>query len=181
MDAANRFDTNTTYRLIRLEYLVGLGVSLVLFLMHLGAVRWLPFVGLFVYIDLIGYLPGAIAYHRSETKRIPKAYYVLYNTMHSLATQSAVVGLWALIFGWEWALLAIPIHLFGDRALFGNFLKPFAVKFEPVPHPAFLALAEQLERAGGVWTESPSDRTATREGTASRPAHASGTSQLGTA
>ncbi len=140
MDAANRFETRTTYRLIRLEYLVGLVVSVVLFGMHFGEVRWLPAVALFVYIDLIGYLPGAIAYHRSETKRISKVYYVLYNTMHSLVTQSAVVGLWAALFGWEWALLAIPIHLFGDRALFGNFLKPFAVAFEPVPHPAFTVL-----------------------------------------
>jgi hypothetical protein len=145
LDAANRFDTRTTYRLVRLEYLVGLAVSLALFVEHLGEVRWLPAVGLFVYIDLIGYLPGAIAYHRSETKRISKVYYVLYNTMHSLATQSAVVGLWALVFGWEWALLAVPIHLFGDRALFGNFLKPFAVRFEPEPHPAFTALAAEVE------------------------------------
>jgi hypothetical protein len=140
MDAANRFETRTTYNLIRLEYGVGLAVSLVLFGLHFGDVRWLPAVGLFVYIDLIGYLPGAIAYHRSKTKRISKAYYVLYNTMHSLATQAVVVGLWAWLIGWEWALLAIPIHLFGDRALFGNFLKPFAVDFEPVPHPAFRTL-----------------------------------------
>jgi hypothetical protein len=140
MDAANHFETRTTYRLIRLEYLVGLIVSVVLFGTHFGEIRWVPAVALFVYIDLIGYLPGAIAYHRSETKRIAKVYYVLYNTMHSLVTQSAVVGLWAAFIGWEWALLAIPIHLFGDRALFGNFLKPFAVDFEPVAHPAFKVL-----------------------------------------
>ncbi len=146
MDTLNRFDTRTTYRLIRLEYLVGLVVGIVLFAIHLGEVRWLPAVALFVYIDLIGYLPGAIAYHRSRTKDISRVYFVLYNTMHSLATQAAVVGLWALLIGWEWALLAIPIHLFGDRALFGNFLKPFAVRFEPVPHPAFVALERELER-----------------------------------
>ena len=34
------------------------------------------------------------------------------------------------------ALLVLPIHLFGDRALFGNFAKSFTVSFEPVPHPA---------------------------------------------
>lgn len=140
MDAANRFETRTTYRLIRLEYLIGLVVCVVLFGMHFGEIRWLPAVALFVYIDLIGYLPGVIAYHRSPTKRISKVYYVLYNTMHSLATQAVVIGLWAWLIGWEWALLAIPIHLFGDRALFGNFLKPFAVEFEPAAHPAFRAL-----------------------------------------
>lgn len=146
MDAANRFDTETTYRLIRLEYLIALGVSVVLFAWHIDEVRWLPSVALFVYIDLIGYLPGAIAYHRNKSGQISKVYHVLYNTMHSLATQSAVVGLWAWLNGWEWALLAIPIHLFGDRALFGNFLKPFAVRFEPVTHPAFAQLAAELEQ-----------------------------------
>jgi hypothetical protein len=148
MDAANRFDTRTTYRLIRLEYLVGLAVCVVLLVRHLGEVRVLPAVALFGYIDVLGYLPGAIAYHRSTTKRIAKGYYVLYNTMHSLVTQSAVIGLWALLFGWEWALLAIPIHLFGDRALFGNFLKPFAVEFEPKPHPAFVALDTEVAGPG---------------------------------
>jgi hypothetical protein len=146
MDTANRFETRTTYRLVRLEYLVGLIACLVLFVLHIDEVRWLPAVALFVYIDLIGYVPGAIAHHRSATKRISKVYYVLYNTTHSLVTQAAVIGLWALLIGWEWALLAIPIHLFGDRALFGNFLKPFAVPFEPAPHPAFVALEAAVTR-----------------------------------
>lgn len=124
-------ETRTTRRLIRLEYLIGLGVSLVLFAVHLGEVRWLPAVVLFVAIDLIGYLPGAVAHHRSATKQISRVYYVLYNVTHSLATHAVVVGLWVWLAGWEWALLAIPIHLFGDRALFGNFLKPFDLPFEP--------------------------------------------------
>jgi hypothetical protein len=185
MDTANRFETRTTYRLIRLEYLVGLVVAVALLVVHLGQVRWLPAAGLFVYIDLIGYLPGAIAYHRSASKRIGKVYYVLYNTMHSLVTQALVVGLWAWLIGWEWALLAIPIHLFGDRALFGNFLKPFAVQFEPVPHPAFVMMEGSIEQAGDTWTEERAGRAATepRRGKASRPrpAHASGASQLDTA
>lgn len=138
MDAVNRFDTRTTHLLMRLENLIALGVCVTLFVLHIDEVRWLPAVLLFVYIDVIGYLPGAIAFHRSPTKRIPKVYYVLYNTMHTFSTQFVVVGVWVLVFGWEWALLAIPIHLFGDRALFGNTLKPFAVSFEPAPHPAYL-------------------------------------------
>jgi hypothetical protein len=178
MDAANRFDTRTTYRLIRLEYLVGLVVALVLFVVHLGEVRWLPAVGLFVHIDLIGYLPGAIAYHRSASKRIGRVYYVLYNTMHSLVTQALVVGLWAWLTGWEWALLAVPIHLFGDRALFGNFLKPFTVHFEPVPHPAFVVMEKAIEQAGDAWTEQRKERRRERA-QHQRPAHASGASKLG--
>lgn len=144
MDAANQFESRTTYRLIRLEYLAALALSMYFFVAHIGEIRWIPFVALFVYIDLIGYIPGAIAYHRSRTKRIAKAYYVLYNLMHSLVTQLAVVLAWAWFVGWEWALLAIPIHLCGDRALFGNFLKPFSVTFEPTPHPAYARLRAEL-------------------------------------
>lgn len=138
MDAINRFDSKNTFLLMRLENLIALGVCVALFVIHLGEVRWLPAVILFVYIDAVGYLPGAIAFHRSPTKRISKVYYVLYNTMHTFSTQFVVAGLWVLAFGWEWALLAIPIHLFGDRALFGNTLKPFTVSFEPTPHPAYV-------------------------------------------
>lgn len=138
MDAVNRFDTRTTHLLMRLEYLLALGVCVALFVVNIDEVRWLPAVLLFVYIDVVGYLPGAIAFHRSRTRRIPKVYYVLYNTTHTFSTQFVVVGVWVLVFGWEWALLAIPIHLFGDRALFGNTLKPFAVSFEPAPHPAYV-------------------------------------------
>ncbi len=143
MDAINRFESKNTFMLMRLENLIALGICVALFVIHLGEVRWLPAVILFVYIDAIGYLPGAIAFHRSPTKRISKVYYVLYNTMHTFSTQFVVAGLWVLVFGWEWALLAIPIHLFGDRALFGNTLKPFAVSFEPTPHPAYVRFSAE--------------------------------------
>lgn len=138
MDAKNTFATPVTYGLMRLEYAAGLVVSLVLFFTHITQVRWLPAVALFAYIDVIGYIPGAIAYRRSKDHQIPRGYYVMYNIMHSLVTQTVVALLWIWIFGPEWALLVLPIHLCGDRALFGNFLKPFAVSFEPhEPDPAF--------------------------------------------
>jgi hypothetical protein len=150
MDQANPFESRTTYRLHRAEYLVLFAVAVALFIAHIHQVRWLPAVALFAYIDLIGYIPGAIAWHRSRDKRIPKIYYVLYNTMHSMITQSAVIVLWGLFVGWEWALLVIPIHLFGDRGLFGNFLKPFNLSFEPKPHPAYLTLRAALESPSDV-------------------------------
>ncbi|WP_406002934.1 hypothetical protein [Streptomyces sp. NBC_00829] len=146
MDARNLFETPVTYRLIRLEYGLGLVVAAVLFFAHLDEVRWLPAVGLFVYIDLVGYLPGAIAYRRSPDKRISKVYFVLYNVMHSLVTQGLVVLAWIWMWGAEWALLAIPIHLFGDRALFGNYLKPFALSFEPEAHPAYVGLLDRFHQ-----------------------------------
>ncbi|WP_117208719.1 hypothetical protein [Allorhizocola rhizosphaerae] len=150
MDQKNPFETPTTFRLHRAEYLVGFVASIVLIVLHFGEIRWIPFILLFLYIDLIGYIPGAIAFRRSKDGRISKAYYVLYNTMHSLITQAAVVGLWMLLIGPEWALLAIPFHVFGDRGLFGNFLKPFGLPFEPMPNPIY----EQLMRAMRAGSQS---------------------------
>ena len=47
----------------------------------------------------------------------------------------AGVALWAYAHGgFEWAMLAVPIHLSGDRGLFGNTLKPFELSFEPQQH-----------------------------------------------
>ncbi len=108
MDQANPFESRNTYRLHRGEYLLWLAIVTGLFAYHIRDVRWLPAVALFLYIDLVGYIPGAIAYHRSSTKHISKVYYVLYNTMHSMITQTVVVGLWGLTIGWEWALLIVP-------------------------------------------------------------------------
>jgi hypothetical protein len=144
MDHANRFESKTTYRLLRAEYAVALAVCSALLIWHITKVRWVPAVVLFTYIDLVGYIPGAIAHHRAHGRRIPKAYYVLYNTMHSFVTQSIVVGIWIAVAGPEWALLMVPIHLCGDRALFGNFLKPFRVPFEPAALPAFTQFEKRL-------------------------------------
>ncbi|MFI8303017.1 hypothetical protein ACIF80_06125 [Streptomyces sp. NPDC085927] len=144
MDQANPFETPRTFSLHRAEYLVGLAVSTVLMIVHYDEIRWLPAVGLFLYIDVIGYLPGAIAFRRSHGRPISKAYYALYNFMHSLITQGAVVGLWCWLIGPEWALLVIPFHLCGDRGLFGNFMKSYALPFEPVRQPGYLRLLDDL-------------------------------------
>lgn len=151
MDAKNLFETPTTSRLHRAEYALGLAVAAGFFFTHLGDIRWIPFIALFVYIDIIGYIPGAIAFHRSRTKDISKVYYVLYNVMHSLVTQGLVTLLWVWMWGAEWALLALPLHLFGDRALFGNFLKSFSLPFEPVANPSYLRFRNEFEadRDGG--------------------------------
>jgi len=139
MDARNRFETPATFALARIEWLALFGVCGWLAITHLGEIRWPVFAGMFAIIDVIGYLPGAIAYRRSRTGRIHRGYYVAYNTMHSLLTGGAMIGIWALLVRPEWALLAVPIHLLGDRALFGNTLKPFGVSFEPSSHPTFTA------------------------------------------
>ncbi len=150
MDQLNPFETRNTFRLHRGEYLLWWLVSVVLIIVHFTEIRWLPFIALFLYIDLIGYIPGAIAYHRSKDGRIAKGYFIAYNVMHSLITQSVVLGLWLWLIGPEWALLALPFHLFGDRALFGNFLKPFGLAFEPKPNKEFTVLVDGLTDQGTV-------------------------------
>ncbi|HVQ53259.1 MAG TPA: hypothetical protein VMS92_24740 [Mycobacterium sp.] len=80
-----------------------------------------------------------LAYGRVGGRKITKsarAYYMLYNSMHSFLTQSIVVALWIRIYGFEWALLVIPIHLCADRAVFGNFMKSFSMPFERTTSPA---------------------------------------------
>lgn len=144
MDAVNRFETPVTFALLRAEYCAGLALAAGLFLWHLDEVRWPVAIALFAYIDVIGYLPGALAHHRAGGGPLPRVYYVLYNTLHSWLTAGAVVALWAWLVRPEWALLAVPVHLCGDRGLLGNFLKPFAVPFEPKPHPSFVRLERDL-------------------------------------
>lgn len=164
MDPKNLFLTPTTYRLIRLEYLAVLGVSIVLAVIHLGQIRWPAFVLLFLYIDVIGYLPGVIAHKRRGTAYLPFGYYVLYNTMHSPVTAGVVAGMWSLLVGPEWALLALPLHLCGDRALFGNFYKPFGVEFEPRAHPDYEEVKPRLDhpRRPGVPTTAATPAAAAR-------------------
>jgi hypothetical protein len=149
VDSHNLFLTPVTARLMRLEYLAGLVVAVVLAVLHLGDIRWPVFVLLFAYIDVIGYFPGHLAWRRAGgatgTGVISRRYYVLYNSMHSLVSAGVVAGAWCVLVRPEWALLALPLHLFGDRSLFGNFLKPFGLAFEPRTHSAYILLRSSYE------------------------------------
>jgi hypothetical protein len=134
MDTRNRFHTNETWLWVRAEHLALLAVLVVLLLQHFGEVHWGRFVAALVAIDLVGYLPGAVAYRRSGDGRIAPLYHHLYNLTHSYLTAGLAVGLWALAAGgFEWAMLAVPLHLSGDRGLFGNTYKPVSLPFEPAP------------------------------------------------
>ena len=135
MDTKNRFHNNETWLWTRLESIaVMLALSLMVVL-NARDVHWGRFAFAFVIIDLIGYLPGAIAYRRLGGGRIAPIDHHLYNVMHSFLTGGAAVALWALATGsLEWAMLAIPIHLLGDRGIFGNVYKPTSLSFEPVAH-----------------------------------------------
>lgn len=146
MDNVNRFETKATHAVARAEWALGLATVATVAVLHLDRINWPAFVGLFLVIDLIGYIPGAIAYRRNTDRRISKGYYVAYNVMHSFLTAGAIAAVWSLVFGPEWALLALPIHLCGDRALFGNTMKPFGISFEPVKHPEFDAFDQAFGR-----------------------------------
>lgn len=128
--AEKTFGSALNYRVTRLEYLAAFGVCAALFLYHVDEVRWLPAILLFAYIDVIGYVPGLLAFRKSPDGFVPDRYHNLYNATHNLVSGAVVVGLWCLLVQPEWAVLAVPLHLLGDRALLGNFAKPIGTKFE---------------------------------------------------
>lgn len=133
MDTLNRFHTDGSYLHERLEHVTVVVVCSVLTLLHVDELNWLRFIAAFAMVDLIGYLPGAVVYRRGGGGRVLPLYHHLYNITHSYLTAGLIVGLWALATGqFEWAMMAFPIHLSGDRGLFGNFFKPAALHFEPV-------------------------------------------------
>jgi hypothetical protein len=145
VDSHNLFLTPTTYRALRLEYAAALAVAVVLLLLHIHQVNWPAFIALFAYIDVIGYIPGAIAWRRHHGQLTTRTYHILYNVTHNFLTTAVVATAVSIIWGPQWALLALPIHLCGDRALFGNFLKPFGISFEPVAHPAYEEFVQRYD------------------------------------
>src|SRR5260370_30638884 len=84
MDSHNLFLTSTTCRLLRAEYGAALIAAVVVTLIHLGHIRWPVFTGMFVYIDLIGYLPGAVAYRRGPRGALLPWFFFLLNITHTL-------------------------------------------------------------------------------------------------
>lgn len=142
MDVKNRFHTTETWALVRIEQ-CGLVVALsALVLAHASEVRWARFAVAFALIDLIGYIPGAVAWRRASAKKIAPLYHHLYNLTHSYITAAIICGLWAFIAGGpEWAMLAFPIHLGIDRGFFGNVYKPASLSFEPAAPPSARAAA----------------------------------------
>ena len=133
MDTKNRFHTNETWLWTRLESIALMLALVALVVLHARDVLWGRFVLAFAAIDLIGYVPGAIAYRRQGGGKIAPVYHHLYNVTHSFLTGGAAIALWMFATGAaEWAMLAIPIHYLGDRGVFGNVYKPTSLAFEPV-------------------------------------------------
>lgn len=152
MDKYNTFHTPGTFTLIRLDWAVLMFFAFGLLLVYRAEVNWWRFSGAFLFPDLIGTLPGLFYYYakRSGTHRsIPPVIHKLYNFGHCFATVAAICALWWLVTGRpEWAMLAFPIHLAGDRSIFGNTYKPLGTAFEPVKHEAFKRFEDEYQSAG---------------------------------
>ena len=132
MDKTNRFHTDETWLWVRAEHTTLALALCLLVALHAREVEWVRFVAAFSVIDLVGYLPGAIAVRRAGGGRISPIYHHLYNVTHSYLVAGAGVAVWAVARGSaEWAMLAVPIHLSGDRGIFGNVYKPVSLPFEP--------------------------------------------------
>ena len=116
---------------VRAEHVVLVFLLGALVLWHAGEVSWVHFTCAFAAIDLVGYLPGAVSYRLAKRGRISPLYYWLYNVAHSYLTAGLVAAVWVTALGHlEWAMLAMPIHLSGDRGLFGNTYKSTSLPFE---------------------------------------------------
>ena len=138
MDTFNRSHSDGTYWLMRAEHLAVVAVCSMVALLHFRELNLWRFAAAFLVIDLAGYLPGLIAYLQTkknspQPRHIARGYHYLYNVMHSYLTWGVVVAVWWQCIGgqWEWAMLAVPIHLSGDRGVFGNVFKPVGRMFEP--------------------------------------------------
>jgi hypothetical protein len=135
MDIKNPLHTAGTYRLVRAEQIALLVLCSLLILAHWDEMNWWRAAAAFWIIDILGYLPGAIAYRRRGGGRIHAFYHHLYNFAHTYLVVGTGVAVWAWVAGPEWAMLAAPFHLSIDRGVFGNVFKPVALPFEPVPVP----------------------------------------------
>jgi hypothetical protein len=136
MDPKNRFHTRGSYRLARAEHLAVVAVAGALSIAHAAEIDWWRYAAAFWVIDVVGYLPGAIAYRRRGGGPIPPLYHHIYNAAHTYLAVGTGLALWAAwLGGWEWAMLGAIIHLSIDRGVFGNVFKPSALAFEPVATP----------------------------------------------
>ncbi|MEM7050927.1 MAG: hypothetical protein AAF604_14760 [Acidobacteriota bacterium] len=152
MDKFNLFLTPKTYQMVRIDWAIIMFTLLGLVIYNWQEVNWWRFAGAFLLSDLIGTFPGMYMYYakkKGEHRSIPSIFHDLYNIGHSFVGIGSVAVIWYLVTGsWEWAMLAMPIHLAGDRCVFGNIYKPHGTAFEPVLHDAFKRFQAEYEAAG---------------------------------
>src|SRR5258705_1460995 len=149
MDKYNLFFTRRIYNIVRLEYLMILAGLSVLVLAHRAEVNWLRFLVAFAWSDVIGTFPGLWWYYKRaapSNHAVPSGFYLAYRLGHSFLVVAAVTAVWYLAAQrFEWAMLAMPIHLLGDRAIFGNIYKSPRLEFEPAPNDVFKRFLNNFE------------------------------------
>lgn len=152
MDKYNLFFTRGHYNLERLDWAVIMLIALALTVLHYQQVNWWAFTIAFLMPDLIATFPGLYIYYArrsGEHRSIPGIIHKLYNFGHNFAVVTVASLIWAYLgHGFEWAMLAFPIHLGGDRSIFGNIYKPLETSFEAVEHQAFSRFKEEIQTAG---------------------------------
>jgi hypothetical protein len=152
MDKYNTFHTPATYTLERLDWAVLMFATFGLLVWQWRDVNWWRFTIAFLLPDLIGTFPGLYVYYArqsGEHRSIPGVIHKLYNFGHSFAVVAGLCAVWWLVTGrLEWAMLAFPLHLTGDRSIFGNIYKPLGTAFEPVKHTAYARFEQEYQKAG---------------------------------
>ena len=152
MDKENTFHTRATYALERLDWAILMFITFALLLLHWREVNWWRFTYAFLLPDVIGTFPGLYLYYAKRSgphRSIPCVIHTLYNLGHSLIGVTILCAFWWLVTGsLEWAMLGFPLHLAGDRSIFGNIYKPFGTAFEPVKHKAFHRFEEEYNATG---------------------------------
>jgi hypothetical protein len=152
MDKYNRFHTPSIYTLVRLDWLIIAVIPFILVVQHHTEVNWGRFTWAFLFPDLIATFPGLYFYYARRSgghRSIPSIFHKLYNFGHSFAGIALFCAIWWLFtHHLEWAMLAFPIHLAGDRSVFGNIYKPLGTAFEPVKHAAFARFETDYQAAG---------------------------------
>ncbi|MCM2371549.1 bifunctional lysylphosphatidylglycerol flippase/synthetase MprF [Aporhodopirellula aestuarii] len=178
MDARNLIHSKTTYRIIRGEHLLVLAVSGGLILWNAGNINWLRAIFAFAIIDVVGYLPGAMAFRKSVDKKIDHWYYHAYNFAHTYLVTGVAVAIWAYFGGFEWAMLAVPFHLSIDRGVFGNILKPKELAFEVCEHTDEEILSALGRKPSNIRTTNDIDELVSPEVLDEVLAHPSGNLSL---
>src|ERR1700751_5119505 len=103
MDNANRLPTRNKWPWVRVEQVtITLGLSALVVLQR-REVNWERFLVAFGVIDIVGYLPGAIAFRCAKGGTILPIFYRLYNFTHNYLIAIIAAGLWAVAVGHvEW-------------------------------------------------------------------------------
>jgi len=149
VDPKNLFFSKNAFRLLRLDHLCLLALSIYVLIQQIEALNVWHFVIAIAWQDAISYYPAAILYYwrrkPDEPLRMSRWFYVVYNVMHGVPANLAVLLVWYHENGgWEPAMLAIPIHLCIDRGLAGRYLKSFSIAFEPREHELFAEFSRKM-------------------------------------